>query len=235
MKKQLFAVLLFILCVVGSNFAQETVSEKTFEIKGLIKDQENEILAGLNLYFDCGDSKFSTVSDENGIFAIKLPVGKCKITVNDAVSKKFTAFIEIADNNLNPTNFEMIVERNLTCCDKTSNGNITEVVKYVAPPYPAAAKAVRARGEVVVLVKIDKDGKVISSKAESGHPLLRKASEITAKEWLFSADETESEREGKIIFAFIEGNKETASHKFMKPNRLEVFSVPLSVDFAVSH
>ena len=224
MKKQFFVVLIFILCFVCSNFAQETVTEKTFEIKGLVKDQENEILAGLNLYFDCDALKTSAVSDEKGIFTIKLPVGKCKITVNDAVSKKFTAFIEIADNNFNPTNFEMIVHRNLTCYDQTTKGNITEVIKYVAPPFPAAAKAVRASGEVVIFVKIDKDGKVISSQAVSGHPLFRRVSELAAKDWLFSADENELEREGKIVFAFVDGGKENIFNKFIKPNRLEIFS-----------
>ncbi len=49
-------------------------------------------------------------SDENGAFVAKLPVGKYKITVNETVSKNFAAFIEVFDNNLNPTDFELIIE-----------------------------------------------------------------------------------------------------------------------------
>ncbi len=42
----------------------------------------------------------------------------------------------------------------------------------VTPVYSAAARAVRAQGEVRVSVTIDEDGKVISANALGGHPLL---------------------------------------------------------------
>lgn len=44
-----------------------------------------------------------------------------------------------------------------------------------APPYPALAKAARAQGTVAVQIVIDEQGKVISAKATSGHPLLQSA------------------------------------------------------------
>lgn len=40
------------------------------------------------------------------------------------------------------------------------------------PAYPAAAKAVRAQGSVMVQVTIDERGNVISANATSGHPML---------------------------------------------------------------
>lgn len=43
------------------------------------------------------------------------------------------------------------------------------------PPYPAIAKAARASGTVVVEVIVDEEGKVISARAVSGHPLLQQA------------------------------------------------------------
>ncbi|MGI9035723.1 MAG: energy transducer TonB [Pyrinomonadaceae bacterium] len=116
----------------------------------------------------------------------------------------------------------MIVELNPTCCSQTSSGKITDVIKYVAPIYPPAAKAVHATGEVVVEVKIDKDGKVISAEAVSGHPLLKQAGIQAAKLWLFSADENSTEREGQIVFAFVPlGNLNDAAN-FKKPSRLEI-------------
>jgi protein TonB len=54
------------------------------------------------------------------------------------------------------------------------------------PPYPAAAKAIGANGAVSVQIMIDVDGKVISSKAVSGHPLLKKAAEDAARRARFS-------------------------------------------------
>ena len=54
------------------------------------------------------------------------------------------------------------------------------------PPYPAAARAVRASGQVTVEITIDKQGNVISALAISGHPLLQGAAEKAAMESKFS-------------------------------------------------
>lgn len=105
-----------------------------------------------------------------------------------------------------------------------------KVLKYFAPKYPPAAQATRTTGDVIVAVKIDKQGKVIEAKAESGHPLLRAVCEISAQDWVFSIDESE-DREAKITFAF--AFSENASRKnnyratdvkikFKKPYRLEI-------------
>ena len=204
-------------------FCSTNSLEKTFEIRGIVKNQDKIPLAGLNLFFEGDELKSTIVSDENGAFSIKLPVGKYKITANAAVSENFVAFIETFDNNLNPTDFDLIIETNKFCCSQKSDGNITEVIKYVAPPYPAAALATRTMGEVIIAVKIDKEGKVISATAESGHPLLRATGEKIAKQWVFSSDESGTEREGEIIFAFIIGEKRKTD-SFTKPNRLEVFA-----------
>ena len=63
------------------------------------------------------------------------------------------------------------------------NGKATNLVK---PPYPAAAKAVRAAGAVNVQVTIDETGNVISASAVSGHPLLRAAAVQAARSSKFS-------------------------------------------------
>ena len=54
------------------------------------------------------------------------------------------------------------------------------------PPYPPMAKAVGAEGAVNVQVMIDESGNVVSAKAVSGHPLLRKAAEDAAKRARFT-------------------------------------------------
>ena len=63
------------------------------------------------------------------------------------------------------------------------NGKATNLVK---PPYPAAARAVRAAGAVNVQVTIDENGNVISASAVSGHPLLRAAATSAARSSKFS-------------------------------------------------
>jgi TonB family protein len=63
------------------------------------------------------------------------------------------------------------------------NGKATNLVQ---PTYPAAARAVRASGDVRVQVTLDAKGTVISASALSGHPLLRAAAVQAARESTFS-------------------------------------------------
>jgi TonB family protein len=58
--------------------------------------------------------------------------------------------------------------------------------RLVTPPYPAAAKAVRASGAVNVSVSIDVNGNVTSANAVSGHPLLKQAAEQAARQSKFT-------------------------------------------------
>ncbi len=66
---------------------------------------------------------------------------------------------------------------------KTISGGVVngKAISLPAPPYPAAAKAVGAKGSVSVQVLIDEDGNVVSASAASGHPLLRSAAEGAAR------------------------------------------------------
>lgn len=63
------------------------------------------------------------------------------------------------------------------------NGKATSLPK---PPYPPAARAVRAAGAVSVQVLIDESGSVVSATAVSGHPLLRAAAAQAARGARFS-------------------------------------------------
>lgn len=50
-----------------------------------------------------------------------------------------------------------------------------KAISLPQPPYPPAARAVKAAGTVVVQVTFDENGKVTKASAVSGHPLLRAA------------------------------------------------------------
>ncbi len=63
------------------------------------------------------------------------------------------------------------------------NGKATSLPK---PPYPPAARAVRASGSVHVQVLVDESGNVVSASAVSGHPLLRAAAASAARGAKFS-------------------------------------------------
>ena len=71
---------------------------------------------------------------------------------------------------------------------KTVSGGVLngKATSLPSPPYPPAAKAVRASGSVSVQVLIDESGRVVSASAVSGHPLLRGAAESAARGARFS-------------------------------------------------
>jgi TonB family protein len=56
-----------------------------------------------------------------------------------------------------------------------------KAIELPQPPYPTAARAVRASGTVTVQVLIDESGRVVSANAISGHPLLRAAAVSAAR------------------------------------------------------
>jgi protein TonB len=51
----------------------------------------------------------------------------------------------------------------------------SKAIDKPAPPYPAIAKAAGVQGTVAVQIVIDEQGRVLSAKATSGHPLLMNA------------------------------------------------------------
>jgi hypothetical protein len=59
------------------------------------------------------------------------------------------------------------------------------VLGEIEPPYPPAARAVRARGKTLLLVTVDENGQVSRATAIDGHPLLRVASENVLKQTRF--------------------------------------------------
>ena len=58
--------------------------------------------------------------------------------------------------------------------------------RLVQPPYPPAARAVHASGQVNVQVTIDEQGNVISASATTGNPLLRAAATQAARSSKFT-------------------------------------------------
>jgi len=83
------------------------------------------------------------------------------------------------------------------------NSKATNLVK---PPYPPAARAVRASGQVNVQVTISETGSVISANAVSGHPLLKQAAEQAARQSKFSPTTLSGQAvkvTGVIVYNFV--------------------------------
>lgn len=97
---------------------------------------------------------------------------------------------------------------------KTISGGVVNgrAISLPIPEYPEAAQAVKARGSVTVEIEIDKAGTVASSKAVSGHPLLRSSAEQAALSAKFKPTLLKGEPvrvRGVIIYSF--GDKPESS------------------------
>ena len=85
---------------------------------------------------------------------------------------------------------EPVIKSCLENCKESEQqgGNVTvgEAINKVEPVYPPIARAAHASGEVIVMVIIDEEGKVIAAQSVSGHPLLQAASVKAARESTFN-------------------------------------------------
>jgi TonB family protein len=86
---------------------------------------------------------------------------------------------------------EGVLRHCLEKCDesKETTGqhvSVGEAKNKAQPLYPALARAAHAAGEVVVMVVIDEEGKVIAAQISSGHPLLRSSCLKAARESTFT-------------------------------------------------
>jgi|SRR5215831_5246197 len=108
---------------------------------------------------------------------------------------------------------------------QTNDGPV--VVTAVAPVYPAIAVSAHATGDVIVNVKIDANGRVISADAVDGHALLKAASVSTARRWKFvPVNEASAERTAVLTFTFLEDNanlrEEDRTAVFLPPYKVQV-------------
>jgi TonB family protein len=103
-----------------------------------------------------------------------------------------------------------------------AQNSFPEVTHYEAPAvYPPAARAVRAQGEVSVAVEVDPTGKVVGAQATSGHPLLRKVSELAVMKWQFSSTTGKHFLTLNILFRDPDSSKEKPGMKVIGPYRIK--------------
>jgi TonB family protein len=110
---------------------------------------------------------------------VRLPNGDI-IQVGDTSMKDNP--VENSSSNTNTDTAETLT-RGKTISGGILNGKARSLPK---PTYPPIAKQAHASGTVVVQVVVDEQGNVVSAHAVSGHPLLRAASEVAAREAKFS-------------------------------------------------
>ena len=105
------------------------------------------------------------------------------------------------------------------------------VVAAVAPSYPQALRTARLKGDVIVEVKIDQSGSVISAEAVSGHRALIELCIKAAKAWQFSPENKSGiSRKTRLTFSFRDMERDEKEDeliiRFLPPYKVEVIWNP---------
>lgn len=197
-------------------------------LHGTFKDTNGAVMSGLHTVVS-KDGIFVRATDENGEFKIDLPPGEYTFSLQPLYN--FKAFINITDTGPNPDNVDFIIDTKDACCSHPDGTPFPLPTLMPKPYYPAAAAATRTFGEVVVSVKIGTDGKVTAAKTQSGHPLLRAASEAAARGARFETGE-KAEREAFLFYRFLLEDKKPRDGvtQYINPYTVKIISRPLSVD-----
>lgn len=110
------------------------------------------------------------------------------ISVNNQTNNSNSDTVNQSAGDNSSNDFTTIESNNGTKTQRVISGGVLngKATNLVKPPYPPAAKAVRASGAVNVQVTVDEQGNVISAAAVSGHPLLRASAVSAARQSKFS-------------------------------------------------
>ena len=213
--------LFLLIATATSAFAQQ----KTHTLHGTVTDPRGAVIGGVRLMFKSGDKIVWAASDVNGDFQASLAPGNYEATADSPDLYKFTAFINIGSEGLNPDRVNFSIDPSSICCRSKSGVPFPKALSLPKPPYPPAARAVRASGEVVISVKIDGAGFVTSSSALNGHPLLRQAAQAAARGARFETSESTPERDANLTYVFLTDTAEKPGvHRFDTPFRIKVYS-----------
>lgn len=152
-------------------------------------DNDSLVVPALMLIVSRKDHKdVSVYTDYNGHFEFDVWPGDFEIIVAGLPKEKFHVYLKIVDTGVNPQDLLLLVDTKSLCkLDPTA----PRLLKSEIPPYPPAARAVRASGDVSLQLHVSKDGEVTAAKAVSGHPLLRLPSEAAARKLHFERSEAE--------------------------------------------
>ncbi len=160
----------------------------------------NEILKKVNVHLsDEGSEKYGEVVD---ILDFIKGSGASPIVITHSSFKSRPDERSVTKGSVQKTSPLKPTDGIPTVSGGVLNGKAVSLPK---PPYPPAARAVKASGTVTVQVLIDVDGAVISAKATSGHPLLRPAAQTAARSARFRPAELQGKParvSGVIVYTF---------------------------------
>lgn len=206
------------VCVIS---AQTKPDERT--IAGSVVDKEGLPIAGASFYVKDGDTKWTFPADVDGKFNLKLPVGNHEVTVLKSNGRNFRLYLTIPESGPFPSGVNIVLDPSASCCVNDEGLPYPKPTALPKPPYPPAARAVRATGEVEVEVKLNIDGSVETATALGGHPLLRKAAENAAKRARFTLMSGNADRVVLVYVFLLDSKPDISRHR--NAYRIDVESV----------
>ena len=112
---------------------------------------------------------------------------------------------------------------------EASSGESSPAVRIaVAPKYPSPTLAGRVYGDVAVSITINRAGTVEVADVVSGHPMLREAALVAARQWQFAKGSL-SKRKTTLTFRFIllpEDSEVKSQTFFLPPAGFEIRERP---------
>lgn len=199
--------------------------------RAVFKDKSGAVIPGLRLVIKRGDVSETSFTDGNGYISANLHPGDYEITIANTDPSYFRAFIRLGNGALYLNPLEFVIDADGVFAPDKPRPAIT---KFVYPAYPPAARAVRAMGEVTVTVVIDKEGKVISGKPISGHPLLKGVSRTAAAQFLFEPSPDIAQRTSTLCFVFLPSVKKQDVRRYENAYRLVIANEPMEIDIVTT-
>lgn len=236
MGKFLQLLFLLITAYVGIAVGQSDGITGNIKVHGKVQDPSGAAITGLSLLVRSGPNNRTFASDANGDFVLLLRPGVFEVTVNKINSPDFKLVLKISENGLNPNDLTVVLDPDRYCCRSASGKSYPKPTLLPKAPYPIAARAVRAQGEVVVAVKIDNEGKVVSATALGGHPLLSAVSLAAARQARFAALGAAGESEAVLVYVFMPGNDEKLNlRRYSNRYRIEINATVSPIDISATH
>ena len=211
-------------------FAQVTSASK-HEVRGVMRTQDHSVVPGIRMKFKSDADEIIQFTDINGEFHALLPDGDFLVTSDSVNIEDFRAFITVGKKLLDPNYLEFSFDSEKLVCSGNRGDVSPKVLSTIVPPYPAAARAVRAGGEATVYLRIKQDGTVSSVEAKSGHPLLRRASEVASEKFVFEKSNETEERQVLITFVFLPNQVEKPGlQRILCPYRIAIAGKEETID-----
>ena len=223
---QLVITLCLLTCPI---LAQEVDTKHPFT--GRLVDPRGVPIAFGNVYFTrAGERGTTSITDISGKFVIELLPGTYEVEVNKSNSRTFKAFIQITASGPNPSGVLFTIDPHEACCRLADGAQYPKPVTLPKAPYPPAARAVRASGEVEVELTVEPDGTVSAAEARSGHPLLRAAAVKAARLATFETAAEQAKRNIVLTYVFLgDFDSKTAPERYKNAYRIEVVGEAMKI------